>query len=85
MVWGLLGFLGWGSLYKHERINLEEMVLSQYVVSSSNIFSGSEHSDESSSQETTTIPTPSPAAEVSTTEDSHSTHSVCGVSGMYLV
>ena len=22
MVWGLLGFLGWGSLYKHKRITL---------------------------------------------------------------
>ena len=61
------------------------MVLMQYVVSPSYIVSGSEDSDESSSQETTTIPTPSPAAEVTTTEDSHSTHSVCGVSGMYLV
>ena len=61
------------------------MVLMQYVVSPSYIFPGSEDSDESSSQETTTIPTPSPTAEVTTTEDSHSTHSVCGVSGMYLV
>ena len=24
MVWGLLCFLGWGSLYKHKRINLGE-------------------------------------------------------------
>ena len=31
MVWGLLGFLGWGSLYKHKRITLGKMVRKKYI------------------------------------------------------
>ena len=37
-VWGHLGFLGWGFLYKHKRITLGKKMVLQYLVSIDKVF-----------------------------------------------